>query len=120
MRSRHLRVGVLCLSMAAWASAAEAQLRLAQATFQRMSGLYDKKSISDQEFDEARARLSVAEAGHKMALSKREQLAAGIAQASAAGVPASGVITVRAFLSSVSSSSVISIPSPPKCPAVSC
>ena len=39
------------------AAAAKANLDLAQATFKRMDELYGKKSISNQEFDEASARL---------------------------------------------------------------
>src|SRR5215472_13217894 len=39
------------------AAASKASLDLAQATFRRMNELYTKKSISDQEFDEASARL---------------------------------------------------------------
>jgi multidrug efflux pump subunit AcrA (membrane-fusion protein) len=38
-------------------ASAQANLDLAQATFRRMKELYKKRSISDQEFDEASARL---------------------------------------------------------------
>lgn len=62
-------------------AAAEAQLNLAQATFRRMKDLHDKKSISEQEFDEAQARVKTAEANRAMALSKRAQLAEKIRQA---------------------------------------
>ena len=62
-------------------SGAAAQLELARATFRRMQNLFDKKSISNQEFDEATARLKAAQAAHQMALSKRAQLQAKIAQA---------------------------------------
>jgi RND family efflux transporter MFP subunit len=65
-------------------SAARAQLELAQATFRRMKDLFDKKSVSNQEFDEAAARLRVAQAGHEMAQARRAQLTAKIAQAEAA------------------------------------
>lgn len=64
--------------------AAKAQLELAQATFKRMQDLFDKKSISNQEYDEARARWKVAESGYQMALSRRSQLDARIKQAEAA------------------------------------
>ena len=60
--------------------AAKAQLELAQVTFRRMEDLFEKKSISNQEFDEATARLRGAEAAHQMAISKRSQLDARIAQ----------------------------------------
>jgi len=65
-------------------AAAEAQLGLAQATFRRMRDLYDKNSISDQEFDEVQAKVLMAEANHQMALSKREQLKGTIERAAAA------------------------------------
>lgn len=48
-------------------NSARAQLELAQVTFRRMQDLFDKKSISNQEFDEASARLKVAQASHAMA-----------------------------------------------------
>jgi RND family efflux transporter MFP subunit len=60
---------------------AKTQLGLAKITFDRMEGLFAKKSISNQEFDEAQARLRTAEAAHQMAISKRSQLDARIAQA---------------------------------------
>jgi RND family efflux transporter MFP subunit len=64
-------------------SAARAQLELAQVTFGRMRDLFEKRSISNQEFDEASAKLKVAQAGYQMAQAKREQLASKIAQAEA-------------------------------------
>ncbi|MCC6342594.1 MAG: efflux RND transporter periplasmic adaptor subunit [Bryobacterales bacterium] len=64
--------------------AAKAQLDLAEVTFQRMKDLFDKKSISHQEFDEARARLQLARANHDTAVSRRGQLEAKIEQAEAA------------------------------------
>ncbi|MCE5309166.1 MAG: efflux RND transporter periplasmic adaptor subunit [Acidobacteriales bacterium] len=62
-------------------AAAQANLDLANKTFARMKDLFEKKSISNQEFDEASARLKVARAGHAMALAKREQLGAKVRQA---------------------------------------
>jgi RND family efflux transporter MFP subunit len=62
-------------------AAAKAQLHLAQVTFKRMDDLFSKKSISNQEYDEARARLQTAEASLQMAVSKRAQLESRIAQA---------------------------------------
>jgi RND family efflux transporter MFP subunit len=89
-------------------AAAQAQLELAQATFRRMADLSKKNSISQQEFDEASARLKAAEASYEMARAKRAQLDARIAQASeeraAAGVmrdyariaaPFAGVVTLK-------------------------
>ena len=62
-------------------AAAKANLDLGQATFQRQRELYGKKSISDQEFDEASARLKAAQAAYEMARAKRVQLDAKLAQA---------------------------------------
>jgi RND family efflux transporter MFP subunit len=62
-------------------ASAKAQMELANTTFRRMQELYDKKSISDQEYDEAKSRQQVARAGHEMALAKRRQLDAKIRQA---------------------------------------
>jgi len=53
---------------------AKANLDLAQSTFQRMQELASKKSISNQEFDEASARLKSAQAAYEMAGAKRTQL----------------------------------------------
>jgi RND family efflux transporter MFP subunit len=62
-------------------AAAQANLDLAQSTFRRMSELYEKKSISDQEFDEASARMKGARAGYDLARAKRAQLDSRMAQA---------------------------------------
>ncbi len=89
-------------------AAAEAQAVLARTTHQRMTNLHDRKSISDQEFDEASARLAAAEASLQMARARQMQVAEKIAQA-AAGVaaaesqlsylrisaPFAGVVTAR-------------------------
>jgi RND family efflux transporter MFP subunit len=62
-------------------AAARANLELAGVTFKRMSDLFASKSISNQEYDEAAARLKAAEAAYAMAESKRAQLTSKIAQA---------------------------------------
>ena len=62
-------------------AAAKAQLDFAQVTFRRMEDLFQKKSISNHEYDDARAKLNVAHAGHAMAQAKRAQLDARIRQA---------------------------------------
>lgn len=59
---------------------AKANLDLAQATFKRMQELWDKKSISNQEFDEASAKLKAAEAAYQMARARRAQLDAQAAR----------------------------------------
>ena len=60
---------------------AKANLDLAQSTFKRMEELASKKSISNQEFDEASARLKAAQANYEMARSKRAQLDPRLARA---------------------------------------
>jgi len=59
---------------------AKSQLDLAQVTFHRMQDLLDKRSITDQEYDEASARLKAAQAALDMARAKRTQLDAKMAQ----------------------------------------
>jgi len=59
---------------------AKANLDLAQTTFNRMQDLFNKKSISNQEFDEASAKLKSAQAAHEMARAKRAQLDAQAAR----------------------------------------
>ena len=89
-------------------AAAKASLDLAQSTFRRMQDLASKKSISDQEFDEASARLKAAQAAYDMARGRRTQLDAKLAQAEqavrSAGVmkdysriiaPFAGIITAK-------------------------
>jgi multidrug efflux system membrane fusion protein len=61
-----------------------ANLELAQATFRRMDDLFRKKSISNQEYDEASSRLKVAQAGYEMATAKRAQVVAKGSQAAEA------------------------------------
>ena len=55
-------------------AAAKANLDLAQTTFKRMEELASKKSISNQELDEASARLKAAQANYEMVRSRRAQL----------------------------------------------
>ncbi len=62
-------------------AAAKAQLELAEVTFKRMKELYEKNSVTQQEYDEASARLRMARANHEMALSKKQQLTQKIRQA---------------------------------------
>jgi RND family efflux transporter MFP subunit len=62
-------------------AAAQASLDLAQATFSRMKDLFAKRSISNQEYDEAAAKLKLAQAALEMARAKRAQLVSRIAQA---------------------------------------
>lgn len=62
-------------------AAAQANLQLAEVTYKRMKDLYDKRSLSDQEFDEASTRVKSARANLEMAQSRRGQVDARIAQA---------------------------------------
>lgn len=63
------------------AASAKANLDLAETTYARMKDLFDKTSISRQEFDEAAARLRVARASLEMASARRAQVGAKIRQA---------------------------------------
>lgn len=56
------------------AAAAKANLDLAQTTFKRMEELAAKRSISNQELDEASARLKGAQANYDMVRSRRSQI----------------------------------------------
>ena len=62
-------------------ASAKSNLDLVQATFRRMKDLYDKKSLSDQEFDEVSARLKAAELSLDMARARRAQFDSKLAQA---------------------------------------
>jgi RND family efflux transporter MFP subunit len=62
-------------------AAAKANLDLAQVTFGRMQDMYQKKSISNQEFDEASAKLKAAQAASDMTRARRTQLDSRLAQA---------------------------------------
>jgi RND family efflux transporter MFP subunit len=89
-------------------AAAKANLDLAQTTFKRMEELAAKKSISNQELDEASARLKAAQANYDMARSRRAQVTSKLAtvdqEIRAAGImrdystlaaPFSGVVITR-------------------------
>jgi len=88
---------------------AKANLDLAQSTFKRMEELASRKSISNQEFDEASARLKSAQAAWEMARAKRAQLDSKRAQVqqeirsatimrdyARIAAPFSGVVTAKA------------------------
>ena len=62
-------------------AAAKANLDLAQVTFGRMQDMYQKRSISNQEFDEASARLKAAQAAYDMARARRTQIDSRVALA---------------------------------------
>ena len=89
-------------------AAAKANLDLAQTTFKRMEELAAKKSISNQELDEASARLKAAQANYDMVRSRRAQINSKMAvveqEVRAAGImrdyaklaaPFSGVVITR-------------------------
>jgi len=62
-------------------SASEADFALAEATFKRYQILYDRKSVSPQEFDEIKARYQAAQARREMARAGLAQAKAGLEQA---------------------------------------
>jgi RND family efflux transporter MFP subunit len=63
------------------ASAADSDFALAQATLNRYQQLYEKKSVSPQEFDEIKARYQSAEARRDMARAGQSQANAALTQA---------------------------------------
>jgi RND family efflux transporter MFP subunit len=82
-------------------AAADSELTLAEATFKRYQTLYEKKSVSPQEFDEVKARYQTAQARRDMARSGQAQAKAALQQAhTALGythilAPFDGIVTER-------------------------
>jgi RND family efflux transporter MFP subunit len=62
-------------------SASDSDFTLAEATFKRYQTLYDRKSVSPQEFDEIKARYQAAQARHEMAHAGQAQARAALQQA---------------------------------------
>ena len=62
-------------------SASDSDFVLAEATFKRYQTLYDKKSVSPQEYDEIRARYQAAQARREMARAGQAQAKAEVQQA---------------------------------------
>ncbi len=65
-------------------AAADADYALAESTMKRYQMLYDKKSVSPQEYDEVKTRLAAAKARRDAAHAGRTQAEAGVAGASTA------------------------------------
>jgi len=82
-------------------SAADSDLLLAQATLLRYQQLYDKKSVSPQEFDEIKARYQSAEARRDVTRAGKAQASAALTQAQTSlsytqiRAPFSGVVTEK-------------------------
>ncbi len=82
-------------------AAADSDLALAESTFKRYQNLYEKKSVSPQEFDEIKTRQQAALAHREMARAEQEQAKAALAQARTAldythiRAPFDGMITER-------------------------
>ena len=80
-------------------SAADSDLALAESTLKRYQQLYEKKSVSPQEFDEIKARYQSAEARRDMARAGQAQANAALTQARTTlgytqiRAPFSGVVT---------------------------
>ena len=81
--------------------AADSDFQLAEATFKRYTDLYEKKSVSPQEFDEVKARFQGAQARRDMSHAGQAQAQAALAQAriafeySRARAPFDGVVTQK-------------------------
>ncbi len=82
-------------------AASDSDLTLAQSTLNRYQNLYDKKSVSPQEFDEVKARYQAALAHRDMTLAGQVQAKAALAQAHTSFsytrilAPFDGVVTER-------------------------
>jgi len=82
-------------------AAADADYALAEATMKRYQMLYDKKSLSPQEYDEVKTKLAAAQARRDAAHASRTQAEAGVSQASTAmsftkvRAPFDGVVTSK-------------------------
>jgi RND family efflux transporter MFP subunit len=83
------------------ASSAESELALAQSTLKRYQQLYEKKSISPQEFDEIKTRSQGAESRRDMARASEAQAAAALTQSRTSlantqvRAPFAGVVTEK-------------------------
>jgi RND family efflux transporter MFP subunit len=82
-------------------AAAESELGLAESTLKRYQTLYERKSVSPQEFDEVRTRQQAALARRDMARADQEQAKASLTQAKTAleytriRAPFDGVVTEK-------------------------
>jgi len=82
-------------------AAAESDLSLASSTLTRYQALYERKSVSPQEFDEVKARQQAATARRDMARAEQEQAKAALSQAQTAlgytrvRAPFNGVVTEK-------------------------
>ena len=82
-------------------AAADADYSLAESTMQRYQMLYDKKSVSPQEFDEVKTRLAAAKARRDAAHAGRAQAEAAVSQANTAvgyssiRAPFDGLVTAK-------------------------
>ena len=82
-------------------SAADSDFALAEATLKRYQQLYEKKSVSPQEFDEIKARYQSAEARRDMARAGQAQANAGLTEARTSleytriHAPFAGVVTEK-------------------------
>lgn len=83
------------------AQAAESDSALAQSTLNRYQSLYQRKSVSPQEFDEIRTRALAADAGRESARAAQAQARAALSQAQTAleytrvRAPFDGLVTAR-------------------------
>jgi RND family efflux transporter MFP subunit len=82
-------------------AAADADYALAESTMKRYQMLYDKKSVSPQEYDEVKTRLAAAQARRDAAHAGRTQAEAGVSQAGTAisytkvRAPFDGIVVAR-------------------------
>lgn len=81
--------------------AAQSEATLAEATYKRYDNLWQKNSVSAQEFDEVKARMQSAQASLELAHAGQQQARAGLAQANSqlgltrVRAPFDGLITAK-------------------------
>jgi RND family efflux transporter MFP subunit len=80
-RAAHDRATAADLAAQQEIIASDSDFTLAEATFKRYQTLYDKKSVSPQEFDEVKARYQAAQARRDMARAGQAQAKAALQQA---------------------------------------
>jgi RND family efflux transporter MFP subunit len=80
-RAAHDRATAAAAAAQQEVQATQSDLNLSETTLKRYQDLFDKKSVSPQEFDEVKARFQSAQARHDMARAGEAQAQAALAQA---------------------------------------
>jgi RND family efflux transporter MFP subunit len=95
------RVSAMLKASETQLAAAKSDLQLAQSTLKRYQALFEKKSLSPQEFEEIKARVTIAEAHRDAALASQSAVQAALLQARSSlqytqiRAPFDGIVTAR-------------------------